>query len=188
MYMKILSINEFAGTDKNDRIVLYHGTQAKFKSFDKSFVNSGYGMQEFGYGFYLTDDYETAKEYSRGGIVIKVSVPSKKYLSYKHIFSTEKRFIANKFFKYYTTVSESGRELYQDQSSRDDFWNMECRYILDANTGGDVYGTISSITGDDEETSSFLRSIGYIGLMYSDDGSWKKTNYLIFDGSDIEVL
>lgn len=186
--MKILSINEFASADKNGRIVLYHGTQAKFKSFDKSFVNSGYGMQEYGYGFYLTDDYETAKEYSRGGIVMMVSVPSKKYLSYKHISSTEKKFIANKFFKYYTSESECGRELYPDRSSRDAFWNMECKYILDANTGGDIYGTISSITGDDEETSAFLRSIGYIGIMHSDDGSWKTTNYLIFDGGDIEVL
>lgn len=186
--MKILSINEFASADKNGRIVLYHGTKSKFSTFDNSFVNSGWGQQEYGYGFYLTDDYETAENYSRGGVVIQVSVPSGKYLSYKNVSSQERMSIAKKFFKYYTTESESGKELYPDQQARDDFWNMECRYILDASTGGDIYGTISSITGDDKETSAFLRSIGYIGLTYSEDGKWKVTNYLIFDGSDITVL
>lgn len=185
--MKIFSINEFASSDR-ERIVLYHGTQSKFSTFDNSFVNSGWGQQEYGYGFYLTDDYKTAKEYSRGGVVIKVSVPSGKYLSYKNVISQERTSIAKKFFKYYTTESEYGKELYPDRQSRDDFWNMECRYILDAETGGDIYGTISSMTGDDKETSEFLRGIGYIGLTYSEDGKWKVTNYLIFDGRDITVL
>ncbi len=190
--MEILKFNDYVSeSNSSGRIVLYHGTKAKFKSFDASYLNSGWGEQAYGYGFYLTDNYEAANEYSRGGYVIKVSVPEKKYLSYFGISRNEKVSIAKKFFKYYTEVDEYGKEAYPTQELKNEFWNGECKYLVDCEDGGDIYGTIASLIGSDKETSEFLRSIGYVGIKFHGDngGTGEKfTNYVIFDPKDIEVL
>lgn len=178
-------------TDEYSKMILYHGTKEKFKAFDMSKINSGWGEQAYGYGFYLTNSYETAKAYSRGGIVMKVAVPRKKYLSYSGITLSEKNTIAKKFFKYYTEVDEYGKEAYPDEELRKTFWDEECRYLLDCEDGGDIYGTIASLVGSDEETSKFLRNMGYIGLEFQSNNSVtgeKFNNYVIFDAKDIEIL
>lgn len=195
---QLLSYNEFFKKEKfgiventNNELVLYHGTQANFDVFDQSYINTGWGKQEYGYGFYLTDYYQAAKEYSKGGKVIKVYVPGKKYLSYKGITLSEKRNIANKFFKYYTEVDEYGKEAYSTPELKKDFWNEECKYLIECNDGGDIYGTIASILGSDKETSEFLKSIGYVGIKFpcSNGRTGEKfTNYVIFDAKDIEII
>ena len=194
----LLSYNEFLKKENfgivenaNNELVLYHGTQANFNVFDQSHINTGWGEQAYGYGFYLTDYYQAAKEYSRGGKVIKVNVPSKKYLSYKGITLSEKRNIANKFFKYYTEVDEYGKTAYPTPESKKEFWNGECKYLVDCNDGGDIYGTIASLLGSDKETSEFLKSIGYVGIKFpgSNESTGEKfTNYVIFDAKDIKII
>jgi len=149
------------------------------------------GNQAYGYGFYLTDYYECAKEYSGNGYVLTVSVPKIKYLSYSGISMSEKNNIAKKLFKYYTEIDKYGKEAYPTQETRQEFWENECKYILDCETGGNVYGIIASIIGSDKETSEFLKSIGYIGIKFpgSDGNTGKKfTNYVIFDARDIIVM
>ena len=172
-------------------IRLWHGTKEKFRKFDPSFVNSGWGEQAYGYGFYLTDNYEAAREYSRGGVVMEVEVPKGKYLSYERIGRTELKTIARKFFDYYTREDEYGREAYPDNEARREFWESECRYIEDCDDGGDVYGTIASLLGSDEDTSRFLRKIGYIGVKFpgsNGETGERFTNYVIFNADDITVL
>lgn len=191
--MPVKTFDEYTATPKagRGRIVLYHGTKSAFDRFDRQFVNSGWGEQAYGYGFYFTDDYECASQYSRNGSVIRVSVPSGKYLSYKGISRAEAMAIARKFFRYYTEVDDYGREAYPDAESRREFWDGECKYLADSEDGGDIYGTIASMVGSDEETSSFLRSLGYVGIKFpADDGSTgrKFMNYVIFDEKDIEII
>lgn len=112
-------------------------------------------------------------------------------MSYEGISMTEKNIIAKKFFKYYTEINEYGKTAYPDAETRKCFWDEECRYLLDAEDGGDIYGTIASLVGSDEETSKFLRSIGYIGIIFpgSNGNTGKKfKNYVIFDADDIIIL
>ena len=190
--MNVLKLNEYITEKKSgNRITLYHGTKASFGKFDINFLNSGWGEQAYGYGFYFTDYYEAAKEYSRGGNVITVTVPDGKYLSYKGIRASEKRTIAEKFFKYYTEVDEYGKEAYPNMEAKKMFWDEECRYLMDCEDGGDIYGTIASLVGSDKETSMFLKSIGYIGIKFPGDNrmtGYKFTNYVIFDENDIEIV
>lgn len=173
------------------KIILYHGTQAKFNTFDNKYINSGWGEQSYGYGFYLTDSEQCAKEYSRSGEVIKVEVPAKKYLDYNGITKKESTQIAKAFFKYYTEEDEYGKQAYPNREDKQEFWNEECKYIIKCDDGGDIYGTISSLLGSNEQTSKFLHSLGYIGIKYpASNGTTgeKFTNYVIFDASDIKII
>ncbi len=191
--MAVKTFDEYTAAPKakSGRMVLYHGTKSAFDHFDRQFVNSGWGEQEYGYGFYFTDYYECAKEYSRNGVVMRVSVPTSKYLSYRSISRPDAMAIARKFFKYYTEENDYGRYAYPSDEARRDFWNEECKYLADCNDGGDVYGTIASLLGSNDETSEFLHSIGYVGIKFpaSDGSTGKKfTNYVIFDEKDIEII
>ena len=59
--------------------------------------------------------------------------------------------------------------------------------ICDCETGGDVYGTIASILGDDKETSEFLYKEGYKGIKWFDKDNGT-TNYVVFNPKDITIL
>lgn len=189
--MKILKSSEYISEKKNtDRITLYHGTKADFKAFDSGFINSGWGEQAYGYGFYLTDSMETAEAYSRGGRVMTVTVPAGKYLDYKGISRSEAMTVARKFFKYYTNT-EYGREAYPDAEYRQMFWDEECKYVADSADGGDIYGNVSALLGDDKEASEFLHGIGYVGIKFlceNTNTGEKFHNYVIFDAKDIEIV
>ena len=164
---------------------LYHGSQAEFSNFDYAYMSTGWGQQSYGYGFYLTQDKQAAKEYSRGGIIYTVQVPDKPYLTYDGIKRNEAMKIAKAFFKYYTEEDEYGKSAYG--SNPYEFWEMECAYIADCSDGGAVYGTIASILGSDEETSRFLNRLGYKGVRWNDDTN-EVTNYVIFDQNDIRIV
>jgi hypothetical protein len=167
---------------------LFHGTQAEFSEFDLAFLGSGWGQQAYGYGVYLSNNPQVAKEYSKGGYIYTVKVPNAPYLSYKGVSRATANKIARDFFKYYTTENEYGREAYKGYENG--FWNEECKYICDCQDGGDLYGTIASILGDDKETSEFLYKEGYKGIKWLDvtaNGS-KNTNYVIFNPKDIKII
>lgn len=178
-------------TEVINELELYHGSlsNSDFDKFDSKYLSTGWGEQMYGYGHYFTNSINAAKQYAGNGIVYTVDVPDGKYLSYKHISQQEKRRIANLFFKYYTTESEYGKEAYASPEAKHDFWEYECRYILECEDGGDIYGTIASLCGSDEETSKFLKSIGYVGIKWFDKNfNQNVTNYVIFDDSDIKIL
>lgn len=171
-----------------EELDLYHGTQADFDKFDLAYLSSGFGQQAYGFGVYLTDNKECAREYSGGGMIYTTKVPDGPYLSYDGIKKADAQRIAKKFFKYYTTENEYGKEAYA--GFENEFWNEECKYIADSQNGGDVYGTIASILGSDKETSEFLNGLGYKGLTWFNttiNGS-KSYCYLIFNADDIEIV
>ena len=174
-----------------DRIVedktLYHGTRADFSQFDLAYLSSGWGQQDWGYGVYLTDYPECAKEYGRGGMIYTVQVPNGKYLNDKRISPTEANNIAKNFFNYYLNT-DYGKSAYGD--CRNEFWEYECKYIAQCNDGLNLYGSISSILGSDKEASEYLDSIGYVGLIYAGenrDTGDKFKNYVIFNPNKIKI-
>ena len=63
-----------------------------------AYLSTGWGQQAYGYGFYLIDDYDAARDYACGGQVMEVEVPDGKYLTDKSISMREKQKIANIFF------------------------------------------------------------------------------------------
>lgn len=175
-----------------DEINLYHGTRADFDKFDVAYLSTGWGQQAYGYGFYLTDCYEAAKNYSCGGKVMEVKVPDGKYLSDKRISPREKQVIARTFFKYYTEELDYGKVAYPDAQARNDFWQYEVSSILNCDDGTYVYGTVASLLGSDEHASNFLHDkCGYVGLKIRDRhsaGKKKPITYVIFNPNDIKIL
>lgn len=171
-----------------DELDLYHGSSADFDDFDLAYLSSGWGQQAYGYGVYLTNSTECAKEYSKGGLIYTVKVPNRSYLSYTRISRDVAYKIARDFYKWYLENDEYGREAYK--GCEKEFWNEECKYLCDCQDGGDIYGTISSILGSDKETSAFLYKEGYKGIKWVDvtsDGT-RNTNYVIFNPKDIKIL
>lgn len=170
-----------------NEVMLYHGTPHQFDKFDLAYLSTGFGEQSHGYGVYLTTSKDTAKTYSQGKFIYTVEVPDGKYLNNKKIRRSESLSIAKKFFKYYITEDEYGKEAYK--GIENEFWNEECKYIAECSDGTSVYGTIASLIGSDKRTSLFLDSIGYIGLMiYSDYSHDNFINYVIFDANKIKIV
>lgn len=171
-----------------DELDLFHGSQADFNEFDIAYMSSGWGSQAYGYGFYLTNDKETADSYARGGYVYTVKVPNGKYLSTKKIMPSTADRIARNFYHYYLTYDEYGKEAYK--GCEKEFWDGECSSIGYAQDGINLYGSIVSILGDEKETSEYLHSIGYKGLKIYDKIHNGDTvvNYVIFDPKDIKIL
>ena len=50
---------------KIQNIIAYHGTNNEFDEFDYMYV--GYGLDEYGPGFYFTNSYEIAEEFGKVG-------------------------------------------------------------------------------------------------------------------------
>lgn len=175
-----------------DELNLYHGTNADFDNFDVAYMSTGWGQQAHGYGFYLTDCYEAAKDYSCGGKVMEVKVPDGKYLSDKRISPREKQVIAHTFFKYYTEELDYGKEAYPDAQARNEFWQYEVSCILNCDDGAYVYGTVASLLGSNEDASNFLHDkLGYVGItIHTKHGETGEpiTTYVIFNPNDIEIL
>lgn len=175
-------------TEAINELELYHGTTADFNHFDLAFISSGWGQQAYGYGVYLTDYIQSAIEYSMKGYVYVCEVPKGKYLRNNSISRAEARNIAIKFFKYYTTEDEYGKDAYK--GNEQEFWDEECKYVASCETGADIYGTISSLIGSDKKTSEFLHRLGYKGLRYNTKSGLgnKFKIYIIFDPRDIQII
>lgn len=172
-----------------EELDLYHGTPHEFDEFDLAYLSSGFGQQSHGYGVYLTTSTATARAYSQGKNIYTVEVPDGKYLNYDKIGKSEAMTIARKFFKYYMTEHEYGREAYKGHEN--DFWEYECKYLGECYDGGCIYGTLGSLLGSDKDASEFLYRIGYKGLYLkcvNTETKEKFRNYVIFNPKDIKII
>lgn len=172
-----------------EELDLYHGTPHEFDEFDLAYLSSGFGQQSHGYGVYLTTSTVTARAYSQGKNIYTVEVPDGKYLNYDKIGKSEAMTIARKFFKYYMTEHEYGREAYKGHEK--DFWEYECKYLGECYDGGCIYGTLGSLLGSDKDASEFLYRIGYKGLYLkctNTETKEKFRNYVIFNPKDIKIV
>ena len=173
-----------------DELELFHGSPHDFEQFDFAYMSTGWGQQAYGYGAYLTTEYECAKEYSKGGLIYTVEIPDKKYLNGDRVSTTLAMKVAYAFYRYYMNEDEYGREAYKGHE--DEFWEAECKYIGECTDGNSLYGTISSFLGGDKYASRFFHDkLGYTGLLWTatNGNTGKKfKNYVIFDANDIRII
>lgn len=170
-----------------DELDLYHGTNADFDKFDENFYLTGIGEMAYGWGVYLSNSINTAKEYGPGGQIMTVEVPDGKYLDSRRISKSEACKIARAFYKFFLS-SEHG-QVYK--GSEKEFWDYECSCLENVPDGSYLYGTISTFLGSDKETSEWLHSIGYVGLRFPGHNSntgEKFMNYVIFDANDVKII
>ena len=170
-----------------DELDLYHGTNADFDKFDEKFYLTGIGEMAYGWGVYLSNSINTAKEYGPGGQIMTVEVPDGKYLDSRRISKSEACKIARAFYKFFLS-SEHG-QVYK--GSEKEFWDYECSCLENVPDGSYLYGTISTFLGSDKETSEWLHSIGYVGLRFPGHNSntgEKFMNYVIFDANDVKII
>lgn len=171
-----------------DELELYHGSDADFDEFNIAYIGSGSGRQDYGFGWYASSSYRVALSY--GNKVYVVKLPDEGWLE-EELDPKVAMSIAEEFYEYYVTKDPYGIEAYPTNELRCDFWDMECKYIGECESGESLYGTISSILGSDEFTSEFLRGIGYVGLKlesHADNAGEEYCNYVIFDEKDIKIL
>ena len=170
-----------------DELDLYHGTNADFDKFDEKFYLTGIGEMAYGWGVYLSNSINTAKEYGPGGQIMTVEVPDGKYLDSRRISKSETSKIAHAFYKFFLS-SEHG-QVYK--GSEKEFWDYECSCLENVPDGSYLYGTISTFLGSDKEASEWLHSIGYVGLRFPGHNSntgEKFMNYVIFDANDVKII
>lgn len=170
-----------------DELDLYHGTNADFDKFDEKFYLTGIGEMAYGWGVYLSNSINTAKEYGPGGQIMTVEVPDGKYLDSRRISKSEASKIARAFYKFFLS-SEHG-QVYK--GSEKEFWDYECSCLENVPDGSYLYGTISTFLGSDKEASEWLHSIGYVGLKFPGHNSntgEKFMNYVIFDANDVKII
>ena len=170
-----------------DELDLYHGTNADFDKFDEKFYLSGIGEMAYGWGVYLTNSINTAKEYGPGGQIMTVEVPDGKYLDSRKISKAEASKLARAFYKFY--LSGKGKELYK--GSEKEFWEYECSCLEKVPDGSYLYGTVSTFLGTDKEASEWLHSMGYVGLRFPGHNQVtgeKFMNYVIFDANDVKII
>lgn len=170
-----------------DELDLYHGTNADFDKFDEKFYLTGIGEMAYGWGVYLSNSINTAKEYGPGGQIMTVEVPHGKYLDSRRISKSEASKIARAFYKFFLS-SEHG-QVYK--GSEKEFWDYECSCLENVPDGSYLYGTISTFLGSDKEASEWLHSIGYVGLRFPGHNSntgEKFMNYVIFDANDVKII
>ncbi len=170
-----------------DELDLYHGTNADFDKFDENFYFTGIGEMAYGWGVYLSNSINTAKEYGTGGQIMTVEVPDGKYLDSRRISKSEASKIARAFYKFFLS-SEHG-QVYK--GSEKEFWDYECSCLENVPDGSYLYGTISTFLGSDKEASEWLHSIGYVGLRFPGHNSntdEKFMNYVIFDANDVKII
>lgn len=170
-----------------DELDLYHGTNADFDKFDEKFYLTGIGEMAYGWGVYLSNSINTAKEYGPGGQIMTVEVPDGKYLDSRRISKSEASKIARAFYKFFLS-SEHGQAY---KGSEKEFWDYECSCLENVPDGSYLYGTISTFLGSDKEASEWLHSIGYVGLRFPGHNSntgEKFMNYVIFDANDVKII
>ena len=167
----------------------YHGTDADFEAFDHSHMGEGAGGQAYGWGSYFTEEEGVARSYAGGGFVYEAELPDdtgSNYLyfeskpSYKDIARVKRELV-----EYILRNDEEG--MYDYPQGKDDL-TQEVDDAGEPTTWRDLYGTVSSHLGSDKEASAFFHSIGYVGIRYnSSESEGGKTNFVIFDESDISI-
>lgn len=170
-----------------DELDLYHGTHADFDQFKEEFYLSGVGEMAYGWGVYLTNSINTAKEYSPGGQIMTVEVPDGKYLNSERIGKVEASNLARAFYRFY--LNGKGAEIYK--GSEKEFWDYECKYLETVPDGSYMYGTVSTFLGSDKEASEWFHSMGYAGLKFpghNTNTGEKFMNYVIFDANDVKII
>ena len=167
----------------------YHGTDADFEAFDHSHMGEGAGGQAYGWGSYFTEEEGVARSYAGGGFVYEAELPDDTGSNYLHFESKPSNKdiarVKRELVEYILRNDEEG--MYDYPQGKDDL-TQEVDDAGEPTIWRDLYGTVSSHLGSDKEASAFFHSIGYVGIRYnSSESEGGKTNFVIFDESDISI-
>ena len=167
----------------------YHGTDADFEAFDHSHMGEGAGGQAYGWGSYFTEEEGVARSYAGGGFVYEAELPDDTGSNYLHFESKPSNKditrVKRELVEYILRNDEEG--MYDYPQGKDDL-TQEVDDAGEPTTWRDLYGTVSSHLGSDKDASAFFHSIGYVGIRYnSSESEGGKTNFVIFDESDISI-
>ena len=191
----------------NDSILFqtaYHGSGANFDKFNTSeYGLSGEGYMAFGYGTYVTDSEDIAKDYASAHgkreagkrNFYTVEIPDGDYLKW------EKKVGVRTIKKVATGLEKLG--IKNISFIRKDFRNLplatQLNYTIrnesmtNKGSGKDLYITVGTILHSpaDKETSKFFKDIGFSGIEYPAGTFYRESlnavNYVIFNDEDIKI-
>jgi len=178
---------------------IFHGSPYFFDKFSTGKMGTGIGQQDSGWGIYLTDHKDSAKNYGnyiyqttlfKGKklgeyIFIDLGKPVKKDLVRKILEAVYKYngkdFDTNKFNLYYDYSKD--KSLPKVDFNDYDLVQFDYRGFL-------FYKTLSRVLGGDKKASLFLLNNGVDGLIKNEENSSGviyRTDYVIFDENAITL-
>ena len=153
-------------------MILYHGSNRNFEKFDVKYINTGEGLQKFGYGFYFTDNIELADHYSL------------KWLYECDVYNTQK------FVEWDSTIDNYSNILHRLKFLNKDREAEELEIDVEENGGWtyqQLYEWLEHILGDKKYISNFFEFIDIEGIIANDPLNRGKV-YVVFDVRNIKIV
>ena len=167
---------------ENANNALYHGSGMDFDEFDVSKSTSATEVAHHGYGIYLIDDIETAKEY-----VKMYSVGSKGFIytcrlpSDLNIVHWDEMIPLETFMEMAEEIEEFDKELGEEMREYPEGYNDETF------TYGELYDVMKSIK-EYENPNTFFQGHYIDGFVAMNKINPDNTEYCIFDNKNIKIL
>lgn len=160
----------------NEQEILFHGTDSKYDEFDLEKVGTGDGRSLGGWGIYLTNDYEIARQYiTDSGSIHQYQLKRGNFFDLDDILDG------------YADNFQRALDRH-DEISDDDKEEFDRDFVEYANdtTNKQVYEWLSYVLGSEKNASLFLRGMGFDGNKYKDKTAPSVTNYVVYDLSIIK--
>lgn len=169
--------------DNGNPKVCYHGTSNRFDEFNYKYITYG---QQFGYGFYFTDNIDVAKGFTETETLLKV------YLKIENPISPIQRNISiSELTSLISGIDKTGEEFLSDfgdiqHSSYEKILNDAVK-TLNANTNDvDLISEIINISGKNFElVFGKLYELGYDGAVINKDNC---NYYIVFIPNHIKSV
>lgn len=168
--------------------IVYHGSGAEFDKFNHSFMGTGYGAQSFGWGTYVTEiedsarnyadesEYNINKRYENGDSNIKgvrtlyvVDIPDNDGTNYLHWGLDNSQEVIDKANKAY--------------------FSPEFAPFSKGVSGERIYNHLANELGSDKAASKLLNKNGIVGIQIPIE--WvidNRSNYVIFNENDLDIV
>lgn len=162
----------------NEQKIVYHGTDSKFNDFDLEKVGSSDGRSLGGWGIYLTDDQDVARQYmTDSGTIHKYEIKRGNFFDFDDVLAGHEDYIQSAINKH--------EEMSDDDKS--EFQSDFVEYSYDV-TNKQVYEWLAIVLGSEKQASIFLRNLGFDGNKFMDKTTPSVTNYVVYDLSIIKRL
>jgi hypothetical protein len=204
--------------EKIENVILYHGSNTEFDSFDDSKISSGDSSELFGKGYYLTDNIVIAKfygklvskkdkisRYSNNGIFgTPVPIYSKdadEYAEKTHkvnVFRIHGNILNTKDFILDEQFIVFLKKIFKGWVNSDDIIDRTISYMRNnksqiRNYRGELWYITNQLPDLNKDViAEYIKKLGYDGLKYEPDkdfeGNEHYWNYVIYNKSIIEKI
>jgi hypothetical protein len=160
--------------------IVYHGAMKEFDTPDLSLSGSESGSEKGGWGFYVSESPEVAKQYTPVGnpVIMKYTLPNGKYFDLDEAFSIHE---GEKIQNWLDSMRI-------DENEMEEF-SIEFMSGEYESTNGDVYTWLSHVLESSKNASLFLHDhLGYIGNTFKDKTDRSVSNYVLFDVSRLKRI